>query len=615
MSIKTKATRGGAAIAALLVVTILVTAWGTNRIRMGGPLQQENQMMSDFTADILPPPVFLVEAFLETSLLVYEPGEYEIHRANLERLEADYRRRADYWADSALPADLKQSLLSGSGAQGEQFWQEVNATLLPAIRRGDQAATTASFARLEAIFNAHKAEVQQLVALTAEGQQNVSANSGTALAITLVLNALMALATLAAILFALRALKREALEPLHDTAEVMRRMAGGDLNAGADTASRDDEIGEMISAIEVFRATARSQRDAERNQHDVVAGISNGLQEMAAGNLQHRITSEFAAEYEPLRHAFNSTIEQLGQLVAHVASTASSVNNGATEIRAASEDLALRNEQQAASVAATAAAIKALSQGIEAANTNASSLVNMIGNAQQEAADGGEVLARTVSAMDAIEQSAQQISQIIGVIDGIAFQTNLLALNAGVEAARAGDSGKGFAVVANEVRALAQRTTDAARDIKGLISTSTEQVDTGVQLVSQTGLVLERIGSRVSEAGKLVEQIEIGVATRAKSIDMLHGSAVELDSMTQRNAAMAEQSTAAARSLTSESTELTELVAHFRSGIELGQTSGRAVPVAIRPAIRSSPRSSPRSAASGSLALAVSPADEDWSEF
>src|SRR3546814_791917 len=188
----------------------------------------------------------------------------------------------------------------------------------------------------------------------------------------------------------------------------------------------------------------------------------------------------------------------------------------------------------------------------------------VVNEAHREAADGGQTVARAVAAMDQIEKSAQEIAQIINVIDGIAFQTNLLALNAGVEAARAGDAGKGFAVVANEVRALAQRSADAARDIKQLITTSSEQVESGVHLVGQTGQMLDRIVAKVDEVRGLITEISASTEAQASNLQQVNGAIGDMDSRTQQNAAMVEQSTAAARSLASEASQLLKLVSRFK---------------------------------------------------
>lgn len=232
-----------------------------------------------------------------------------------------------------------------------------------------------------------------------------------------------------------------------------------------------------------------------------------------------------------------------------------------------------------------------------------------IDEAHREASEGGAVVKRAVGAMGAIEKSASEITQIINVIDGIAFQTNLLALNAGVEAARAGDAGKGFAVVANEVRALAQRSADAAKDIKALITTSAEQVGAGVALVGETGTLLDRIVTRVGAISGMITTIAESAETQATNLQQVNGAVGEMDKMTQQNAAMVEESTAAARSLAGEAEALADVVARFKLG---GEAPARR---AVAPTRLAPKRKARGPMVSGNLALKSDDGDDDWSEF
>ncbi|USI74561.1 methyl-accepting chemotaxis protein [Sphingomonas morindae] len=258
---------------------------------------------------------------------------------------------------------------------------------------------------------------------------------------------------------------------------------------------------------------------------------------------------------------------------------------------------------------------------------SASEVRTAIGETHREATDGGAVVSEAIAAMGAIEKSAQEIKQIIDLIDGIAFQTNLLALNAGVEAARAGDAGRGFAVVASEVRALAQRSTSAAKDIKDLITKSAEQVGSGVQLVGQTGTVLQKIVSRVGAVRSLVASISDSAETQATNLGEVNRAVGEMDKMTQQNAAMVEESTAAARSLAAEADELATLVSRFRTDSVRTATAGGAVTslTTARAARRAPPVAAAAAAtlrrpvlatsASALAAAAPSGGGDDWTEF
>ena len=283
-------------------------------------------------------------------------------------------------------------------------------------------------------------------------------------------------------------------------------------------------------------------------------------------DLTFRLTDDLPEAYRKLQADFNAALEQLEQALQGVASSTQAMNSGTVEISTASNDLSRRTEQQASSLEETAAALDEITATVKKAAEGATHARKVVAGTKDDAERSGEVVRKAVEAMGAIEKSSQQIGQIIGVIDEIAFQTNLLALNAGVEAARAGDAGRGFAVVASEVRALAQRSAEAAKEIKALISTSTTQVGEGVQLVAETGKSLESIMSKVAEINTVVSDIAAGAQEQATGLQQVNTAVNEMDKVTQQNAAMAEEATAAGRSLAQEAEQLTSLVGQFRLG-------------------------------------------------
>jgi methyl-accepting chemotaxis protein len=296
-----------------------------------------------------------------------------------------------------------------------------------------------------------------------------------------------------------------------------------------------------------------------------------------------------------------------------VTGSTAAIQSGTREISTASDDLSRRTEQQAASLEETAAALDEITATVKKSAEGATHAREVVAVADGDAKKSAIVVREAVEAMDAIAKSASQISQIIGVIDEIAFQTNLLALNAGVEAARAGDAGRGFAVVASEVRALAQRSAEAAKEIKGLISTSTTQVDHGVRLVAETGKSLERIMSQVAEINEVVGEIAAGAKEQATALQEVNTAINQMDQATQQNAAMVEQSTAASHSLSQETTQLSGLIGQFQVGRAKGDEPMRrelqkAAPHAFRqPAPGKAPASAPRSEARNAPASAPRP--------
>lgn len=351
----------------------------------------------------------------------------------------------------------------------------------------------------------------------------------------------------------------------------MKGLANGDNTVEIHGQERGDEVGQMARALDVFReALVEMQaleqkkaegRDAELNR--VVEELSRELSQLSEGNLQAGIEEAFPEDYEKLRSDFNNTVRNLKGIVVNVVDTSSSIGNGAVEISQASQDLSHRTESQAATLEETAAALDELTASVKSAAEGAKAVEMTMEEARVEAENSDVVVQKAVAAMTEIENSSDSISQIISVIDDIAFQTNLLALNAGVEAARAGEAGRGFAVVASEVRALAQRSSDAAMEIKTLIEDSGKQVGRGVDLVGRAGTALQNIVTQVSRISKQVSGIAEGAVEQSTGLNEINSGMMQLDQVTQQNAAMVEQATAASMLLKTDSAKLVELMGNF----------------------------------------------------
>jgi methyl-accepting chemotaxis protein len=403
---------------------------------------------------------------------------------------------------------------------------------------------------------------------------------------------------------------------------VMNKLSAGDNTVEVPGAERKDEIGQMARAVQGFKDAAIEKErlegqsvEASRQQARVVERVADGLAKVSAGDLTAQISEAFPAEYEKLRADFNEAIAKLQEAMKEIVVNAEGMTSGAGEISQAADDLSARTEKQAATLEETAAALDQITATVRKTADGAGQANGVVLVARDDAEKSGEVVRRAVDAMTGIERSAGEIGQIISVIDEIAFQTNLLALNAGVEAARAGEAGKGFAVVASEVRALAQRSAEAAKEIKALISTSSTQVKDGVDLVGRAGEALQRIVGQVSEITGLVSEIAASAQEQATALAQVNTAVNQMDQMTQQNAAMVEQSTAASHSLANEAHQLATLIARFQIGPRIPTASAR--PAAAAPA-RSAGK--PVAAVRGrAQAFATSTATaakvESWEEF
>ena len=387
------------------------------------------------------------------------------------------------------------------------------------------------------------------------------------------------------------AIKRE-LGPLARLVEVLNRLAQRDYQTEVPPTTARNEIGALTDACTALRAdlldAARLAEEAASQQAErevlrkdlarVVDDLRAGLSRLADGDLTTSIPSTaenpFPAEYDPLRQSYNKVIERISFVIEQVNSMAQGVRDSAAEIAEASRELSSRAETQAATLEQSAAALTELTQSVGSTAERASMAQEASFGNRTGAERGSDIVREAVTAMQGIERGSEQITRIIGVIDDIAFQTNLLALNAGVEAARAGEAGRGFAVVASEVRLLAQRASDSAREIKALISDSTEQVDRGSALVRKAGDSLAEILGRANEAASLVADIALAAAEQARGLTEINSGVNQLDTVTQQNSAVAEETSAAAATLKSRSEELIAALSGFR--FNAGQKSSDA---------------------------------------
>ena len=511
---------------------------------------------------------------------------------------ADFQRRFNEQAERypAFIADLAASDVraaylqeqSDIKAAGDTFQRESGQMMARAadpLTRPEALADIAGAARLVALDTA----VKDLQAKELEvGKVNAAAKQGafkaayTSFAVGGVLALVIALVS---IFWLINAMSK----PVVAMTRTMTRLATGDLDAPVPAIGRKDEIGKMASAVLTFKENAlanqrlevearqaREAVEAERAANEAKAiaaaaeakvaidALADGLTALAAGDLTHRISANFADNTARLKDDFNTAMNRLQDAMSVIVKRAAAIGASAVEVSQASDDLSRRTEQQAASLEESAAALEQITATVKRSAQGAQEAGSVVENAHREAISGQDVVTRAIEAMSQISESSSQISNIIGVIDEIAFQTNLLALNAGVEAARAGEAGRGFAVVASEVRALAQRSAEAAKEIKTLISTSGQQVGQGVKMVGDTGEALKRIAEQIDGLTAIAREITASSQEQSTGLQQVNVAVSQMDQMTQQNAAMVEETTAASHSLAGDAREMDRLMQQFK---------------------------------------------------
>ncbi len=433
---------------------------------------------------------------------------------------------------------------------------------------------------------------------------------------------------------------------IHIVRNSMKRITEGDYDSQVEGTDRRDEIGGMAHSAELFRKAAIEKRELEetskiqREQNETeretrtatmeadtralklaVDALGEGLTRLSKGDLCAAITGPFPADLERLRTDFNEVATNLKRVMTEIASNSSSIRANSQQMRSAADDLARRTEQQAASLEQTSAALSEITETVKSATERAEEASHMVDNAKIYAEKSGAVVNDAMSAMNRIEDATDEIGKIINVIDEIAFQTNLLALNAAIEAARAGEAGKGFAVVAQEVRALAGRAADAARDIKTLVTRSNDEVRSGVELVTATGQALHRIGEDVLRINEHVKAIVTSAREQSVGLSEINSAVGQMDQVTQQNAAMVEQTNAASHTLASDAENLSRLVGQFKVNLNETAHDQHQEPARAASPQKPSPARALMNRVAGSFnrtASATAPAaaaQEHWEEF
>lgn len=570
MTIKRRVILMGSIFIGLIMLQTLSAAWSDYR-RAKTDAEGEvivsmlrNHMVGDMMHDAARGAVF---AALYGSA-IENPSVVKKARDDLEEYAKNYREIMAANRKLANDPDLKAQLEATD--RDVEVYLTTASTMVDAAARGRGNAES-QFPRFNASFDRLEASMEKI---GLKFEDLLGARNAATRASSLWLLIALTLVSFGVLGLTMREIQKIVVLRLYALADRFKGMSRGDYTSPVEGADVNDEIGEIAHAAETFREVALAQQAAEHERQIVVAKLAEGLQGLAARDLTQRIDTRWAPEYETLRENFNITAHELGAVMLQVAVAAEGVSTGAEEIHSASSDLARRNELQAARVDQTSSTLGEVAANVQSTAANAQEVQRVIAAARKDVAEGDEIVREAVSTMASVEQSSQEVGNIITLIEGIAFQTNLLALNAGVEAARAGEAGKGFAVVANEVRALAQRSAEAANEITALIKASADQVSRGVALVGKTGEAFTTITSSFSNIDTFVGSIAEASQGQADNLQQVSAAASDMGRTVQQNAAMVEQATAAASSLARQSNDLRTLVAAFRLDGAPGGSSG-----------------------------------------
>ena len=468
---------------------------------------QDAFVAKDVVADILPPPMYLIELRLVLSQGVEGTVTAAQAQTQFDRLVSEYKARVDYWTKNP-PYGLEKQLLGEQHAAAQKFISAAQSDVMVKLQAGDKAGARKSLDDVHALYLKHLEGVHQtVVAGNKFADHSMAAfESGQASSTR---NSIIAIATaLGLMLVFYRLVLSSVRGPINDCIRVAEHIAAGNLTESL-AVERSDDVGRLQKAL----------RDMQ---------------------------------------------ESLRSLVSNVRSSTDSIATASSEIATGNQDLSSRTEQTASNLQQTASSMEQLTGTVKQSADSARQANQLATSAAEVAARGGVVVSQVVATMDDINSSSRKIVDIIGVIDSIAFQTNILALNAAVEAARAGEQGRGFAVVASEVRSLAQRSAEAAKEIKGLIGASVEKVQGGSRLVADAGKTMDEIVSSVQRVSDIIGEITAASAEQSDGIGQINGAVTQLDQMTQQNAALVEESAAAAQSLKQQAARLASVVDTFR---------------------------------------------------
>ena len=577
-----------------ILALVSTQLFASKQLRVNGPVYQQIITGKDLLADVAPSQMNVTQAYMLANEMFAHPTLRDVNTVKILDLRNVFDRQVSQWQRRDIPNNMRSALEENVLPVSEAFWKVLDGEFIPSLKTNDNVNVEIALGALLNAFQSQQSAIEDFIKLATSSLATTEQSAASeAFFLDLIIYAVIALSILI-VLLGIMMFRRRAIKPLSEITAFMALLTKEDYSKELALAERDDEIGDIAKSVtqlkeaaferQKLRENAEQERQAKSNEdvanHEretqaanerahFIAQLSDGLTQLSRGDLTHRIEEEFAPEFEKLRSAFNSSIETLASTLTDVSEATRQVRQSADTVNASSDDLSRRTEQQAASLEQTAAALDQVTATVRQSTDKANKASDMVTETKSGAEKSGVVVRNAIEAMTKIEESASQISQIISVIDEISFQTNLLALNAGVEAARAGDAGKGFAVVAQEVRELAGRTANAAKEIKALIDTSASQVETGVSLVNDTSTALVEIEGNVASINEVIHSIVTGATEQSTALAEINTAVNQMDQVTQQNANMVQETNRSCEGLIDLSSQLDGLIQRFRL------TSGR----------------------------------------
>jgi methyl-accepting chemotaxis protein len=545
----------GLITAAGLGAVIATSVYGLAQVRIGGPLYNQIKLGNDFIADILPPPEYVIEAYLEATLVLHDPAELAVHRDRIAQLKKEYDERREFWVKSDLDSTLKIKLAEKSDSEVRRFWSAIHDGLLPALVKGDSAAAAKSYAEITARYAAHRAIIDDIVKQA--NDQNAATEVAAAERVGTLTLLLWSVSAMVFLLIGagIFGVAFGVIRPMAEMTNVMKGLAGGDLNVAVPALSRSDEVGAMARAVQVFRENALRVRSMEAEQ--------TGLKLKAEGDRK--------AAMQAMADGFDSAIGKIIQTVStassELESSAGRLTKTADVTQTLSATVAAASEQSSASAQSAAAAAEEMASSVM-------EIGRQVQDSHKISQQAVSQIERTNARIAKLTQSAGRIGEVVKMIGAVAEQTNLLALNATIEAARAGEAGRGFAVVASEVKALAAQTAKATEEISDQIGQMQSATSQSVSAIEEIGGTISRIAeisqaiaAAVEEQGAATQEISRNVQQAAQGAIQVASSITDVNRGATDTGAASTHVHGLAQSLLGQSNHLKGEVGKFLSNV------------------------------------------------